>query len=97
MRRTIRSLKESSVERPVVRDAKKLGVLSIKLVAGQGMPDRLFLIPGGRGLLVEFKVPGAAPRPLQDTMHWILRKLDYDTEVHDNYDEAMTAIRRRLR
>ncbi len=98
MRRTIRSVKESSIERPVVADAKdKLGVLSIKLAAGQGMPDRLFLIPGGRGLLIEFKAPGADPRPLQDAMHVILRGLDYDTEVHDNYDEAMAAIRRRLK
>lgn len=97
MRRTIRNLKESSVERPVVRDARALGVLSIKLATGQGMPDRLFLIPGGRGFLIEFKAPGSDPRPLQDAMHVILRGLGYDVEAHDDYESAMAAIRRRLR
>src|SRR5690606_35937510 len=59
---------ERDVERPVAHRAlQELGVFSIKIAAAQetGYPDRLFLIPGGRPLFIEFKRPGEEPTPRQ--------------------------------
>lgn len=97
-RRVLRSQKEATVENKVVKDAKAIGVLSIKmkLSLDAGWPDRLFLTPL-RPFWIEFKLPGEPPRPLQDYKIGILRGLGYDVEVHDDYDEAMNAIRRRLK
>ena len=57
-----------------------------------GYPDRMFLIPGGRPLLIEFKLPGEEPRAKQGHIHGVLKELGYNVQVHDDYDEAMKAI-----
>jgi hypothetical protein len=47
---------ESAIEAACVKYASKRGCLSVKLQGGTtGTPDRLFLLPGGQPLLVEFK------------------------------------------
>jgi len=91
---------ETSVERRVARDAVTLyGVVSFKLTLrhNAGWPDRLFLVPGGRPLFIEFKRPGEPPNPLQWHRIATLNGLIYDVEVHDDYDAAMAAIAERLR
>src|SRR5690606_14277269 len=63
---------DRDVERPAARRAlQELGVFSIKIAAAQetGYPDRLFLIPGGRPLFIEFKRPGERPTPRQRLIH----------------------------
>src|SRR5208283_3779262 len=91
---------ETSVERRVARDALALyGVVSFKLTLrhNAGWPDRVFLVPGGRPLFIEFKRPDEPPNPLQWHRIDTLRGLGYDTEVRDSYDAAMAAIAGRLR
>ena len=90
---------EKTVERRVCQRAlNELGVANYKLAgAGQkGKPDRMFLIPGGKPLLIEFKRPGEEPEPLQESTHKILRLLGYLTEVHDDERAAMLSIRKAL-
>lgn len=89
---------ESKIEQKVVREAKKLGVIGLKLTSpgNTGVPDRLFLIPGGRPLLIEFKKPGGFLSPKQ--LYWIdiLVQAGYNVGVHDNVEDAMDSIRRAL-
>ncbi len=60
-------MRERSIERRLVSEAKKRGGLAPKFVSPglDGVPDRLVLFPGGRLGFVELKAPGKKPRPLQ--------------------------------
>ena len=90
---------ESHIETKVCYDAKaKLGIRSIKLTpAGQtGYQDRLFFMPGGRPLLIEFKRSGEEPEPKQEYLREELIDLGYNVKVCDNYDDAMEAIHQAL-
>lgn len=90
-------MKESSIERKTCKLAlEQLGVRNVKLVTpgDTGWPDRIFWIPGGRPLLIEFKAPGEAPRPKQIYIHELLRQLGYNVEVHDDTDIAFQSIAR---
>jgi hypothetical protein len=73
---------------------KYLGIKGskLKVVGDTGYPDRIFWMPGGRPLLIEFKKPGEEPRPKQLKIHRQLRKLGYQVEVHDNAIEAFQAV-----
>lgn len=87
---------EAKIERWVCAQAEaRYGVISIKLGIS-GWPDRMHLIAGGRPFLIEYKAPGQAPRPRQDERIKTLERLGYDVEVHDNRDEAIAAIERRV-
>lgn len=74
---------------------RRYGVEGRKFLSpgNSGVADRLFLIPGGRPLLIEFKRPGEEPRPLQVAEHMLLTKLGYDIEVHDTVEGAVEAVR----
>jgi len=76
----------------------ELGVASAKLATPgrRGIPDRIFWVPGGRPLLIEFKRPGEEPRPLQSHIHALLKQLGYLVEVHDNEDEAFESVKKLL-
>jgi hypothetical protein len=94
---TLRYERETKIEQHVWRDARSmLGVESIK-IGKQGWPDRLFLIPGGRPLLIEFKRGGEEARILQAHRIETLKKLGYDAYAVDNYEDAMAYIRTALR
>jgi hypothetical protein len=70
-----------------------LGIVGIKLKAAgnNGYPDRLFWIPGGKPLLIEFKQPGEVPEPLQQQRIDELQQLGYEVQVHDNALDAFEA------
>ena len=59
-------MRESAIEAACCRYARARKCKPVKLQAGEtGMPDRLFLLPKGRLLLVEFKAPGEHLSPRQ--------------------------------
>lgn len=102
MKRVARS--ESSIAKAVVTAAKKRwGVESIKLsTSGHygtgGWPDRLFLIPGGRPLFIEFKsASGWTLTELQAHRIHLLRTAGYDAEVHYSVADAIYAIKCKIR
>jgi len=75
------------------------GVPNVKLLhpGGEtGWPDRLFFIPGGRILLIEFKEVGYEPEPRQVYVHNLLRALGYEVETCDSLAAAKEAIDRAL-
>lgn len=76
----------------------ELGVFGIKLVSPgrRGYPDRMFLVPGGKPVMVEFKQLGEKPDPLQHYVHDTLRKLGYHIEVFDNVEDCFNCIRAAL-
>lgn len=60
-------MRESTIEKHLVKTVGQSGGLAIKLVSPgwAGAPDRLILMPGGRLTFVELKAPGQTLRPLQ--------------------------------
>lgn len=86
---------EDEVCAAVLRD---FAVFSIKLKRTNevGAPDRIFLIPGGRPLFIEFKRAGEKPRPRQVIYHKRLVYHGYDIEAHDTFQGAYEAVRRKV-
>lgn len=86
-------LREAVCEEAVCALADRAGIPHMKLTPqGQrGWNDRLFLLPL-RPLLIEFKSPGERPRRLQLDRHETLRRLHYDTQVHEETAAAWQAI-----
>jgi len=93
-------LRESTVERKLVTEAKKRGGFALKFVSPglDGVPDRLVLFPGGRLAFVELKAPGKKMRPLQVRRAEQLRALGFRVYCVDNkemiggvLDEIQTA------
>lgn len=88
--------REATARRNAIAYAKKLGVEHIRLSFRPGVkagwPDDLFLIPGGRPLLMEFKAPRKEPTPLQNERLCTLLDLGYDACWVDNSDAARHAI-----
>lgn len=90
---------ETKIENAACREVYTyLGITSVKLnISGQsGFPDRMFLLPGGRPLFVEYKVPGGEPEPHQQEIIDSLLELSYDVEVHTHDYETLEAICRIL-
>jgi len=59
---------EKAIEAKVCDHAKKLGCLVYKFTspARRSVPDRLFILPGGKGVFfIEFKRKGQKPTPAQ--------------------------------
>lgn len=89
--------KEAQVERRVCKRAlDDLGVPNTKLAAGNGDPDRVFWIPGGRPLLIEFKDVVGKLSKRQEYIHGVYRTLGYDIQTHNSYEDAMRAIQEAL-
>lgn len=93
-------MRESSIERKLVTEAKKRGGFAAKFVSPglDGVPDRLVLFPGGRVAFVELKAPGKKMRPLQVMRAEQLRALGFRVYCVDNIgmiggvlDEIQTA------
>jgi hypothetical protein len=93
--RVLRHQREGSLSKRVCDDAKKhygLRSLQLNLRQDAGWPDRVYLIPGGRPLFLEFKRAGEDARPLQAHHIELLRGLGYDVWVADTYEDAMAII-----
>lgn len=75
-------MRESDIEAACRRYALAQGVPSFKLQAGvTGDPDRIFLLPGGAGWLVEFKALGGRLSPRQTVRHLELAAMGHHVTV----------------
>jgi Holliday junction resolvase len=92
-------MRESTLERALVREVEKIGGLALKWTSpGQrGVPDRIVILPQGQTVYVEMKAPGKALDPLQIRWAKILRsmghqvfKIDSQEEIHRFIAEVMT-------
>ena len=70
-----------------------LGVGSLKLnvKANTGWPDRIFWVPGGKPLIIEFKTPDGELSPKQKYHIERLKKDGYNVEVCDDAIDAFYA------
>lgn len=64
----------------------------LKILGEDGYPDRIFWIPGGKPLLIEFKQPGEIPEPKQQHVHDFLISLGYNVQVHTSDVDAFQAV-----
>lgn len=82
-------MRESVMERRLCRVVADLGGATVKLVQGEGLPDRLVLLPGGRVVFVELKKPrGGAVAPLQTLRHRELDRMGFSTVVCWTVDDC---------
>ena len=83
-------IQEREVERALIRAVKRAGGKCLKFVSPgcAGVPDRIYLLPGGRVFFAEVKQPGGKPRPLQEKRHSELRKLGFEVYVIDSEEEC---------
>lgn len=94
MRRRLEASIESSAVTAVY---KSYGVVGLKFTpkSKTGYPDRLFLLPHGRAVFMEFKRPGEDLRALQDHRCDELEKLGFDViRGVDTVEEAVASIGR---
>lgn len=86
---------EIDIEEKACELALDIGVTNVKMKAAgvNGYPDRLFFIPGGRPLFIEFKRPGLPLDPLQVIIINRLRYYGYHVEVCDSVEEALAFIK----
>lgn len=90
---------EKTVEAYLRKKVKAAGGLALKLVCPgwTGVPDRLILMPGGRAYFAETKDLGKKPRPRQNYVHEVLRRLGFLVFVPDSktsVDEMLVCIER---
>ena len=87
-------MKEKIIEKKLVKAVKEAGGIAPKLICPgfDGMPDRIVLLPGGRIGFIEVKVPGKAPRPLQEARHRMLRMLGYRVYVLDRAEQIIQIL-----
>lgn len=74
--------RERDLEAECCKLAESCDLEHIKLdLAKRGWPDRLYFLPDGKTLLVEFKMPGEKPRKKQKAVHGRLNKLGHTVHV----------------
>ena len=64
----------------------------LKVLGDTSWPDRIFWLPGGKPLLIEFKQPGYEPQPKQSDTHAYLQDLGYEIQVHTSVHGAFQAV-----
>lgn len=79
-------MRESALERRLVREVERIGGLAPKWVSpgNRGVPDRLVILPGGRTIYVEMKKPGEQLKPLQKRWKRKLQELGQEHYKIDN-------------
>lgn len=88
-------MKESEIESKACDLVwEHLGISNSKLTTpgDTGYPDRIFWIPGGKPLLIEFKRPGENLKPKQTHVHKKLLALGYLIETHNDSLDAFSAV-----
>jgi hypothetical protein len=85
---------EKHIEAKVCDYAKQRGLLVYKFTspARAAVPDRLFILPGGRMFFCEFKREGQKPTIPQEREHKRLRAYDVPVFVIDNVDDGLRMV-----
>lgn len=88
------------VERPFVREAKKLGCKCRKMngTGQKDWPDQLVLCPGGGVILIEFKRPGGRKilvkkETRQTRFHKELEAIGHRVDVFDSWQAAIKHVK----
>ena len=86
-------MSEAAMEQQCRRYVSKLGLISIKLYGGvAGDPDRVVLLPNGRCLLVEFKMPDGRLSPRQVYRHTELEGIGHRVAVVYSTQQFMALL-----
>lgn len=85
---------EKHIEAKVCDYAKQRGLLVYKFTspARAAVPDRLFILPGGRMFFCEFKREGQKPTIPQEREHLRLRQHKVSVFVIDNVDAGLRMV-----
>jgi len=91
---------ESKIERKACSlILERYGIQSAKFTSPgmNGFPDRIYFVPGGKPVFIEFKEPGELPRPLQAFRIQWLRSIGYLVYWTDSVEGACEIIEDALR
>ena len=88
---------EKVFERTLSKYVDDAGGMAVKLLSQflRGLPDRMFLLKGGRVLFVEFKSTGKKPTKIQEYVHKRIQALGFPVLVVDSveaYEKAKNLI-----
>lgn len=86
---------EKEIEKKVCEHAKKLGCLVYKFTspARRSVPDRLFVMPHGRGVFfIEFKRKGQKPTASQEVEIEKIKKQGTEVFVVDNVETGRMVL-----
>lgn len=77
---------EKVFERTFSKYVNDKGGIAVKLLSQfvNGLPDRLYLLPGGRALFIEFKSTGKRPTRIQEHIIGRIQKLGFTVLVVDS-------------
>lgn len=77
---------EKVFERTLSKYVDDTGGMAVKLLSQflRGLPDRMFLLKGGRVLFVEFKSTGKKPTKIQEYIHKRIQALGFPVLVVDS-------------
>jgi hypothetical protein len=92
--------RESPTEAWCVAWARFRGIVVAKMTGCNGIPDRIFFLPGGAPIIGEFKAKGRKGKGLQGgTQPWYLAKLiedGYETYCWDTKEAFLEVMKGRL-
>ena len=79
---------EKVFERTLSEYVDDTGGMAVKLLSQflRGLPDRMFLLKGGRVLFVEFKSTGKKPTKIQEYVHKRIQALGFPVLVVDSVE-----------
>lgn len=91
--------RESPTEAWCVSWSRSMGIVTAKMTGCNGIPDRVFFLPGGSPLIGEFKAKGKKGEKLQKaTQPWYLEKLradGYDVHLWETKEAFLEAMKAR--
>jgi hypothetical protein len=87
-------LESKHVELPTTKWCKDRGIINRKMngLGFAGWPDRMFLMPKGKIVFIEFKKPGGSCTELQLYVQDKLRKLGYQVHVCETKEHAIEIL-----
>lgn len=58
-----------------------------------GYPDRIYWLPDGKVVLMEFKLPGRKASPIQQVVHDLLRHLGHVVHIVTSVQQGVQLLR----